>query len=72
MLSQRVQLLSHEAVTFAVLHHLSNMVRYRPRHVERLRGTQYFWLFTSWVDRASENLLLALASRITGEEHVVL
>lgn len=71
VLSTRTQLLSHEAVAFAVLHHLSNMVRYRPQDVERLRGTGYFWLFTSWVDRACENFLLALASRITGEEHVV-
>lgn len=72
VLSERLQLLSHEAVTFAVLHHLSNMVRYRPQHVERLRGTPFFWLFTSWVDRACENFLLGLSSRITNEEHIVI
>jgi hypothetical protein len=71
VLSDRRQLLSHEAVTFGLLHHLSNMVRYRPQDVERLRGSEYFWLFASWVDRACENYLLALASRITREEHIV-
>jgi YaaC-like protein len=71
VLSERTQLLSHEAVTFAVLHHLSNMVRYRPQYVERLRGSRFFWLFASWVDRACGNLLLSLASRITREEHIV-
>jgi hypothetical protein len=71
VLSDRNQLLSHEAVTFALLHHLSNMVRYRPADVERLRGSAYFWLFASWVDRACENFLLALASRISREEHLV-
>jgi hypothetical protein len=71
VLSDRGELLSHEAVTFAVLHHLSNMVRYRPQYVERLRGTRFYWLFASWVDRACENYLLSLASRITREEHMV-
>ncbi len=71
VLSVRTELLSHEAVTFLMLLHLSNMVRYRPDHVEALRGTKYFWLFSSWVDRACENLLLSLASRITLEEHVI-
>lgn len=71
VLSPRTSLLSHEAVTFAVLHHLSSMVRYRPQDVERLDGTRYYWLFSAWVDRACENTLLNLASRITCEEHVV-
>jgi len=71
VLSERKQLLSHEAVTFAVLHHLSSMVRYRPQDVERLNGTRHFWLFSSWVERACENYLLNLASRITLEEHVI-
>lgn len=71
VVSNRLQLLSHEAVAFAVLHHLSNMVRYRPQDVDRLRGTRYFWLFASWVDRACDSYLLNLASRITGEEHFV-
>jgi len=71
VLSDRAQLVSHEAVTFLVLHHLSNMVRYQPEHVESLRGTRYFWLFSSWVDRACENYLLTMASHLTGEEHVI-
>jgi hypothetical protein len=70
-LSERSTLLSHEAVTFGLLHHLSNVVRYRPMDAERLRSTKYFWLLASWVDRASESFLLALASRITREEHVL-
>lgn len=69
--SVRQQLLSHEAVTFAVFHHLSDMVRYRPEVVEQLRGSRHFWIFSSWIDRACENLLLTLASRITREEHVI-
>jgi hypothetical protein len=70
-LSGRPKLLSHEAITFAVLHHLSNVVRYRPMDAERLRGTKYFWILASWVDRAAESFLLAMASRITREEHVL-
>ena len=69
--SVRPSLLSQEAVTFAVLHHLSDMVRYRPEVVEQLRGSRHFWIFSSWIDRACENLLLALASRIAQEEHVI-
>ncbi|MCI0544618.1 MAG: hypothetical protein L0Z49_09285 [Actinobacteria bacterium] len=69
--SPRPNLLSQEAVTFAVLHHLSDMVRYRPDVVEQLRGSRHFWIFSSWIDRACENHLLALASRITQEEHVI-
>jgi hypothetical protein len=71
VLSERTELLSHEAVTFAVLHHLSNMVRYRPQFVDRLRGARYYWLFASWVDRACENYLLSMSSRITREEQMV-
>lgn len=71
-LSKRSELLSQEAVIYMVLHHLSNMVRYRPEQVEKLRESPYFWLFSSWVDRACENLLLSLASRITLEEHTIL
>ena len=71
VVSARPNLLSHEAVAFAVFHHLSNMVRYRPQDVEKLKDTKYFWLFSSWVERACENYLLNLASRITGEEHFI-
>lgn len=70
-LSQHVELISSEALIFAVMLHLSNMVRYRPHHVEELRGSGYWWLFTSWVDRACENYLLAISSRISLEEHVI-
>lgn len=72
VLSPRPELLSHEGVTFLLLHHLSNMVRYRPQQVEALRGGIYWWLFTSWVDRACENLLLGVASRFSLEEHLIL
>lgn len=64
-------LVSTEAITFAVMHHLSNMVRYRPQDVDALRGSNYWWLFTSWVDRACENFLLSISSRISLEEHVI-
>lgn len=69
--SQHVDLVSSEALTFAVMLHLSNLVRYRPHHVEELRGGSYWWLFTSWVDRACENFLLAISSRIALEEHLI-
>jgi hypothetical protein len=71
VLSARPGLLSMEALTFVVLLHLSNMVRYRPQQVEALRGSKYWWLFTSWVDRACENFLLSIASRISLEEHLI-
>ena len=71
VLSKRQELMSSEALTFLVLHHLSNIVRYRPQHAEALRGTSHFWLFSSWVDRACENLLLSVASRLSLEEHVI-
>ncbi|MGN6429029.1 MAG: YaaC family protein [Leifsonia sp.] len=70
-LSPHLNLVSTEAITFAVMLHLSNMVRYRPHHVEELRGSGHWWLFTSWVDRACENFLLAVSSRIALEEHLV-
>lgn len=71
VLSPHLGLLSAEALTFAVMLHLSNMVRYRPHHVEQLRGSSQWWLFTSWVDRACENFLLAMSSRISLEEHLI-
>jgi hypothetical protein len=71
VLSPLPRLLSHEAVTFAVLHHLSSMVRYRPDAAERLLRSRHAWLLTSWVDRACESFLLNIASRITREEHVI-
>src|SRR6266508_3657699 len=66
--SERSELLSQEAVCFAVMHHLSNMVRYRPEQVEKLATGKWFFLFTSWVPRAMENFYLSLESRILGEE----
>lgn len=72
VLSSRPELLSQEGVTFILLHHLSNMVRYRPQQVESLRGSSYWWLFTSWVDRACENFLLGIASRMSLDEHLIL
>jgi len=60
VLSPRGNLLSHEAVTFAVLHQLSTMVRYRPQDAERVRGTKHFWVFSGWIDRACQGMLLAL------------
>lgn len=69
--STRPELLSHEAVAFGVLHHLSDMVRYRPERVEALISSNEYWLFAPWVDRACENFLLAMASRIALEEHTV-
>lgn len=71
VLSTRPKLLSHEAVTFAVLHHLSNVVRYRPADAERILTTRNAWLLTTWVDRACESFLLNLATRITGLDHVI-
>ncbi len=68
VISERDRLLSQEAVTFVVMHHLSNMVRYRPEQVAKLTGTKWFFLFTTWVPRAMENFLLALTSRILKEE----
>ncbi len=51
-----------------MMHHFSNMVRYRPEQVSKLGSQKWFFLFTSWVPRAMENYYLALASRILGEE----
>jgi hypothetical protein len=66
--SEKSDLLSQEAVSFAVMHHLSTMVRYRPEQVAKLAGQKWFFLLTSWVPRAMENFYLALASRILEEE----
>ncbi len=68
VLSERKKLLSQEAVTFLFIYHLSNIVRYRPEQVEKLSDGAYFFLFTTWVPRALENSLLAMASRLLGEE----
>lgn len=61
-------LLSQEAVAFAVLNHLSNMVRYRPDQVERLAAERWSWLLGTWVPRVIENGLLTYATRILDEE----
>lgn len=68
-IDRRRGLLSYEAVTFLLAHHLSEMVRYRPRLAEEMLQSQYAWVLTTWVNRACDNFLLTLASRITGEEH---
>lgn len=71
VLTSRPALMSQEAVTFVLLLHLSNIVRYRPQHAEALNGTAHSWLFSSWVDRACENYLLAISSRLSLDEHVI-
>ena len=68
VISDRTELLSQEAVSFLVMLHLSNMVRYRPEEVTKLMATKWQFLFTDWVPRATENFLLALTSRIIREE----
>lgn len=68
VLDDRRQLLSQEAVSFAVMHHLSEMVRYRPEQVERLAGEHWSWLLGTWVPRALENGLLSYGSRILEQE----
>jgi YaaC-like Protein len=68
VISGRTQLLSQEAVSFAVFHHLSNMVRYRPEQVAKLAESKWFFLFSIWTPRAMENFLLAMTSRILKEE----
>ena len=71
VLTSRPALMSQEAVAFVLLLHLSNIVRYRPQHAEALNGTSHSWLFSSWVDRACENYLLAISSRLSLDEHVI-
>jgi hypothetical protein len=66
--AESTELLSQEAVAFWVMHHLSNMVRYRPEEVVKLAGSRWFFLFTTWVPRAMENFLLAMSSRLLAEE----
>lgn len=68
VLSKRQNLLSQEAVTFAVMLHLSNMVRYRPEEVEKMAGERWSWLLSTWVPRALENALLTYGTRIVGAE----
>jgi len=60
--------LSQEAITFAVLHHLSNMVRYRPEQVDRLSVGPRSWLLSTWLPRALENVLLTYSTRILERE----
>jgi hypothetical protein len=66
---ERRGLISYEAVTFLAMHHLSEIVRYRPHAAEELLGSKYAWVLTTWVNRACDNFLLTLASRITDQEH---
>lgn len=68
-LDPRKGLISYEAVTFLTLHHLSEIVRYRPHAAEELLGSKYSWVLTTWVNRASDNFLLTMASRITDRDH---
>lgn len=71
VLTRRPALMSSEAVALVTLLHLSNIARYRPQHIDALRGSKHSWLLSSWVDRACENFLLSLASRMSAEEHVI-
>ncbi len=71
VLSKGSERLSHEAVTFAVMHHLSNIVRYRPYDGHKILNGKHGWLLRSWVDSASETFLLNMASRISGLDHVM-
>lgn len=68
-LDKRTDLISYEAITFLMAHHLSEMARYRPYALDKLLTSQYAWVLTSWLPRACENYLLTMATRITGEEH---
>lgn len=68
VLEKRQRLLSQEAVAFAVLNHLSNMVRYRPDQVERLAAEKWSWLLGTWVPRVMENGLLTYTTRILDQE----
>jgi hypothetical protein len=61
-------LLSQEALSFAVMHHLSNMVRYRPEQVDRMAVSPRSWLLSTWVPRALENALLTYSTRILERE----
>lgn len=68
VISPRKDLLSQEAVTFAVLLHLSNMVRYRPEQLEKVASERWSWLLSTWVPRALENALLTYSTRILQQE----
>jgi hypothetical protein len=68
VLSKLEKLLSQEAVAFAVMLHLSNVVRYRPEQLEKLAGERWSWLLSTWVPRALENALLTYGTRIVGAE----
>ncbi len=48
VLSPKKQLLSQEAVSFVVMLHLSNMVRYRPEQVEKVATDRWSWLLSTW------------------------
>jgi hypothetical protein len=61
-------LLSQEALSFAVMHHLSNMVPYRPEQIDRLAISARSWLLSTWVPRALENALLTYSTRILERE----
>ena len=68
-LDTRKGLISYEAVTFLTMHHLSEIVRYRPHAAEELLESKYAWVLNTWVNRASDNFLLTMASRITDRDH---
>ncbi len=68
-IDDRPGLISYEAVTFLLMHHLSEIVRYRPHHAEGMLRSRFAWVLTIWVNRACDNFLLTLASRMTGEKH---
>jgi hypothetical protein len=63
--------LSQEGVTFAVIHHLSNMVRYRPEQVDRLAASRDSWLLSTWAPRALEDALLTYSTRILHREFCI-
>lgn len=68
VVSRKKELLSQEAVAFAVLLHLSNMVRYRPEQLAKVAASRWSWLLSTWVPRALENSLLTYSTRILKTE----
>ncbi len=51
------------------MHHLSEIVRYRPHAAEELLESKYAWVLNTWVNRANDNYLLTMASRISDRDH---
>lgn len=63
--------MSSLAITFAVMHRLSELSRYEPITLSKHLNSQQNWLISEFIKSAPYQFIHQIASEITGEEFLV-